>query len=183
MKNGETVYTLRGKLVYSKDGKHEEAGTLTLREPRIQHAQRALKLRQMVKKAEIEAATMLSGSGVISSEAIENAAAQMKGAAIPPVEKSAEEWGALTEKTFETDMMQLEMSSVDLYEFASLFWKMADMKPSVCLIDGVTPMKSGWRDDMDLEDFLNVPVWYCSFFVTLSASDRRNIFDALSGSA
>ena len=183
MKNGETVYTLRGKLVYSKDGKHEEAKTLTLREPRIQHAQKALRLRQMMKKAEIEAAAMLSGSGVISAEAIEDAATQTKGAPIPKAEKVAEDWEKMTEKTFKSDLFALDSSSVDLYEFASLFWKMADMKPSVCLIDGVTPMKSGWREDIDLEDFLNAPVWYCSFFVTLSASDRRSIFDALSGSA
>lgn len=173
LKTGETTYNLIKELDYMKKGQFEKAKVLLLREPKMQHARKALKLRQMIQKSEIEAAASIKALGLLDDE---GAAPGLKaGEQLPPVEDIAEMWEKDASQVVEQVELQLTQSSIDLYEFADTFWKMAIMKPTICLLDGEEPMKEGFMEKMDLEDFLGVPIWYCSFFVTLSVSQRKNL--------
>lgn len=182
LKRGETEYPLQREFKYTKDGSFETAKTFVLREPKIQHAKKALKLRQMIKKSEMSAASSMQKLGLFDGEDGEGVLGLTAGKEIEKPETMAEQWEKDSRKVIDQITIQLEQSDVDLYKFADIFWKMASQKPTVCLIDGQTPMKEGFRDGLSLEDFMGVPLWYCSFFVTLSDSERKNILEGESTS-
>lgn len=181
LKNGETEYPFQKEFKYSTKGQFEEAKTLLLKEPKIQHARRALQLRQIIKRSEMEVVGVLQKIGFMDLE--EETLGLKAGKEVPKIESMADQWKKDSSVIIEQLTMQLEQSSVDMYKFAETFWLMADQTPSICLIDGVEPMKSGLRDKISLEDFIGVPIWYCSFFVTLTDKPKKSISGEQPGSA
>lgn len=171
-KSGETEYKLEKELSYSHKGQFEKGDFLLFREPKIQHAQPSLKLKQIIQKSELETAGQMKKIGLLDFN--DDSPGLKAGEVAKPIKSMAEEWEEDAQKIVDQIEMQLTQSSVDLYDFATIFWKMACISPSICLINGQIPMKSGFRDNISLNDFLGAPIWYCSFFVALSDSKKNS---------
>lgn len=170
MKTGQIKYTLNKPIKYTEDGQFVESDHLILREPTIHHAQKSLKLRQIIKKSEFELGASVAKLGLIEDDIGSKAGEQLK-----PPETLAEQWLKDSKDIISQVTLQLENSSIDMHEFAEIFWKMSYMQPPVCLINGNIGMKKGYKDNISLEDYIDVPIFYCCFFVTLSGNDRKII--------
>lgn len=171
MKTGQIKYILKNPLTYpGEGGQFIDADHLILKEPTIHHAQKSLKLRQDIKKAEFDLGAKVAGLGLIDEDTGSKAGEQLK-----PLESLADQWLKDSEQVVYQVTMQLENSSIDMYKFSETFWKMSYMEPPICLVNGEIGMKKGLKNNLSMEDFVKAPIFYCSFFVTLSDNDRKII--------
>lgn len=172
---GKTSYNLLKPFRFGHGKEHVLCTFIELYEPTQQHSSDYFKLRQMIKKAEMDIGLVASKFlGKSSEELISIAGEAVK----PATEIDEAEHENIAAKDMENILTALEQSDrVDLDKFIDIFVKMItkNSDKSIVRLNGNIPIMQGHISKFNPDDLLNMACWWCSFFVTPSAGGQKTI--------
>lgn len=164
IEDGTTEYRIQRPFKYSHKGASLEAEFCELFEPGMEHAKYYLKLKQMVVRAQLEAAKVAKELGFSEGDEM-----GMAGEEVQPMHDQTDEIESQAEEMEGLLLTTLQMSEkVDISQFVEIFSKMcfANSKKNICMVDGKEKMTEVLFNRMHPEDAFSLAVRWASFFVT-----------------
>lgn len=169
--DGVTEFIPKNKFKFSHKGQFVDCDYILLKEPKAEHARHYLKLRQMIKKAEVDTA-IWAQKNLQQFMGQDNNESEFGEALVPFHEEVKEEDSADdTAKKVEGIITAIEQSDrTDLFDFIELFSKMvcANSNVALAVCNGLERFKQSNWDKMSPDDQIDMAAHWCCFFVTPS---------------
>jgi hypothetical protein len=174
IQDGTTTYRPTKVFKVACKGQMVDCDHIVLKEPKSEHAKHYLKLRQIIKKAEMDVAAWAQKN--FNVEQNESDAGEVIQPFHSEHPESEEENNEALKKQIEMLQLAVEQSDrVDLGTFVELFGKMAcsNTTNAIAVCNGTERLKQSSWEKMCPDDQLEMAAHWCSFFVTPSGRGQN----------
>jgi hypothetical protein len=169
IQDGSIEFLLTKPFSYKFDNQTNEAVSITLQEPGMEHIKFYSKLKQMLTRAQMEWMKDIDTIRDMQATA---------GEIVESFDKTAATIEEDSEQNYQGIKVMLEGSeTVDFPQFISTFAKMAcviNPRKAVCMIDGRRAMNETLWNDLCPDDAIEMALRWVSFFVMPSEGGAKN---------